>query len=335
VLTLATGLRDAGWPVLVICPPGPLQGRCRDAAIPSWAVPMGGADLALASIRVRHLVRRWQPQLVHSHGLRAGTAVSRAGLAARWVHTHHLDGWFTSSRLRMEAHRRELRRLGRRTDLQIAVSTAVADFVTAEVGVAALKVRTVPNGINPLRARLRQRPSGSTVGTLARLTDTKGIDLAVMALATPAGHGLSLRVGGVGPELGNLIDLAAAMQVEGRVHFVGEVEDRQRFFDACDVVWVPSRAEPFGLVACEAMSAGVPVVASRVGGLPEILDPPNAGACVAPANPAALASVTTAILSDSERYRRLSAAGPERVMKQFSAAVMVARTGDIYREALA
>jgi glycosyltransferase involved in cell wall biosynthesis len=296
---------------------------------------MSGTSLPLAAIRFRHLVRRWHPDLVHSHGLRAGMIVSRAGVGARWVHTHHLDGWFTVSRLRIAAHRRELQLVGRRADLQIAVSTAVADFVTGEVGIPETKVRTVPNGIYPLRAKVRLGPSAATVGTLARLTQTKGIDLAVLALATPQGRELSLRVGGEGPELSNLIDLAASLEVAGRIHFVGEVQNRQQFFDSCDVVWVPSRAEPFGLVACEAMSAGVPVVASRVGGLPEILDPPNAGACVAPANPGALASVTTAILADAERYQRLSVAGVERVLKHFDATQMGARTSDVYREALA
>jgi glycosyltransferase involved in cell wall biosynthesis len=296
---------------------------------------MSGTSLPLAAVRLRHLVRRWQPDLVHSHGLRAAMIVSRAGSGPRWVHTHHLDGWFTASRLRIAAHRREMQLVGRRTDLQIAVSTAVADFVTGEVGVPANKVRIVPNGIYPLRVKARRGPSGATVGTLARLTQTKGIDLAVMALATTPGRGLSLRIGGTGPELGNLIDLAASLEVADRIHFVGEVQDRQQFFDSCDVVWVPSRAEPFGLVACEAMSAGVPVVASRVGGLPEILDPPNAGACVAPANPSALASVTTAILADAERYQRLSAAGVERVLQHFEATRMGVHTSEVYREALA
>jgi glycosyltransferase involved in cell wall biosynthesis len=335
VLTLATELRRAAWPVLVVCPEGQLRDRCREASIPSRAVPMSGASLPLAAIRFRHLARRWQPDLIHSHGLRAGVIVSRAGVGARWVHTHHLDGWFAASRLRIAAHRRALQLVGRGADLQIAVSTAVADFVTGEVGVPATKVRTVPNGIYPLQAKARLGPSGATVGTLARLTQTKGIDLAVMALATPAGRELSLRVGGAGPELSNLIDLATSMDVAGRIHFVGEVQDRQQFFDSCDVVWVPSRAEPFGLVACEAMSAGVPVVASRVGGLPEILDPPYAGACVAPANPGALASVTGAILADPERYQRLSAAGVERIREHFEATRMVAETSDVYREALA
>jgi len=334
VLTLARQLQAAAWAPLVVAPPGPLGERCSAAGIASFSLPMSGAALATAPIQLRQLARHSGIDLVHSHALRAGMVARRAGLATPLVHTHHLDGWFTSSRLRTSAHRRELRRLAARADRQIAVSVSVLDFLRDEVGLDPAPLRLVVNGIEPLLPRQRPAPAASLVGTLARLTKAKGIDLAVMALATPAGRELTLQVGGSGPELASLVDLAASLGVADRVHFVGDVVDRQQFFDRCDVVWVPSREEPFGLVACEAMSAGVPVVATRVGGLPEILDPPHSGILVGPANPAALASVTAALLADPERYRRLSAAGPERVREHFSAQRMGAMTQAVYRELL-
>lgn len=334
VLTLGRELLRAGWQVAVAAPPGDLLSRCQALGMPSFAVGATGKDLAAAPIRLRRLARRYHADLVHTHGLRAGWIAQRAHLPFPWVHTHHLDAWFTASRLRRTLHRRELRAIGQRARLQIAVSQSVFGFVTEGIGIPTERVRLVPNGIDPLLPRLRERPSAARVGVLASLIPSKGVDLAVMALATPAGRGLSLTVGGAGPELQSLLDLAERLQVAGRVDFVGSVTDRQRFFDDCDVVWVPSRAEPFGLVACEAMSAGLPVVGTRVGGLPEILDPPRAGALVAPANPTALASVTSALLADGERYRRLCQAGPERVRARYSAARMAALTRGVYREVL-
>ncbi len=334
VITLARQLQAASWQALVVCPEGPLRERCAQAGIASAGLGMSGPQLAAAPVRLRQLARRFDADLVHSHALRAGMMVRRARTGLPWVHTHHLDGWFTTSRPRLMAHRHELRLLAARADRQIAVSAAVLEFLEVELGVGGAHLRLVANGIDPLRPRLRPRPAGARVGTLARLTHAKGIDLAVMALAAPAGRDLSLLVGGSGPELRSLIDLAASLGVASRVHFLGDVADRQQFFDSCDVVWVPSREEPFGLVACEAMSAGVPVVASRVGGLPEILDPPNSGVLVGPANPAALASVTAALLADSERYQRLSGAGVERVLQHFSAQKMGALTRGVYREVL-
>jgi len=334
VLTLARELGAAGWEAAVVCPDGDLRGRCSALGVLSFELATGARDLALAPVKLRHLARRYRADVIHSHALRAGSVARRARSSTPWVHTHHLDAWFTSSPLRIRAHRRELRRIGQKADLQIAVSTSVFNFVTETVGCARERVRVVPNGIDPLLARSRSQPLGSTVGVLASLVPSKGIDLALMALTTPAGRGLRLRVGGTGPELASLLDLAEQLQVSSRVSFVGEVVDRQAFFDSCDVVWVPSRREPFGLVACEALSAGVPVVASRVGGLPEILEAPRYGVLVAPAHPAGLASVTAALLTDHERYSRLSEAGPERVRQRFSAARMAALTRGVYREAL-
>ncbi|HUY53658.1 MAG TPA: glycosyltransferase family 4 protein [Candidatus Nanopelagicaceae bacterium] len=334
VFTLARQLLAASWAPLVVCPEGPLQERCSEAGIAHLPLIMSGTGLAAAPIRLRQMVRHHDVDLVHSHALRAGMVLRRARVPNPFVHTHHLDGWFTASRLRTRLHRRELRQVAASADRQIAVSASVLDFLRDEVGLDPGRLRLVVNGIDPLRARLRPAPAGFRVGTLARLTPAKGIDLAVMALAAPAGRNLSLQVGGTGPELAPLIDLAASLGVADRVHFVGDVVDRQQFFEGCDVVWVPSREEPFGLVACEAMSAGVPVVASRVGGLPEIIEAPHAGILVSPANPAALASVTAALLADPERYRRLSLAGPERVLKHFSAQRMAALTRGVYREIL-
>ncbi|HVC40167.1 MAG TPA: glycosyltransferase family 4 protein [Candidatus Dormibacteraeota bacterium] len=334
VLTLAQELTAAGWVALVCCPPGELVERSQAAGLAVAPIRMAGRGWASAPIQLRQLARRWRASLVHSHGLRAGALVRRARTPAPHVHTHHLDGWFTASPLRVAIHRRELQALGRSAQLEIAVSNAVAEFLTQEVGVDSTRIRVVANGIQPLPVRERTRAQGRRVGVLARLTQSKGVDIAILALTTPAGRGLTLDVGGSGPELAALVDLAYLVGVADRVNFVGEVTDRESFFANLDLAWVPSRAEPFGLTACEAMSSGLPVVASRVGGLSEILDPPRAGLVVGAANPAALASVSAALLSDPARYAALSAAGVDRVRRRFSAARMGALTRGVYREAI-
>lgn len=334
VLTLARELSGSGWEPLVVCPPGELVERCRAEELAVASLEMTGRQWLSAPGRLRRLARRWGPALVHSHGLRAGALLRRSRPRVPMVHTQHLDGWFTATPSRIALHRLELRRIGRAAALQIAVSKAVADFVTHEVGCDSRRLRVVPNGIVPLEAKLRSGPRGRRVGVLARLGASKGVDIAILALTTPAGRGLSLTVGGVGPELPALVDLAYTQGVAERVDFVGEVIDRAGFFASCDLAWVPSRAEPFGLVACEAMSSGLPVVATRVGGLPEILEPPRAGLVVGPANPAALASVSAALLDDPGRYARISAEGAARVRQHYSAARMGALTRGVYRELL-
>ena len=332
VLTLAQELTAADWVPLVACPPGELVDRCRDLGLAVSPMLMNGRGWASAPSQLPQLARRWHASVVHSHGLRAGALLRRARPAAPQVHTHHLDGWFTASPLRVVIHRRELRALDRAAQLQIAVSNSVAEFLTDQVGVDSRRLRVVPNGIQPLPPLVRTAAAGRRVGVLARLTQSKGVDIAILALATPAGKSMTLNVGGTGPELAALVDLAFTTGVADRVNFVGEVIDREQFFAGCDLAWVPSRAEPFGLTACEAMSSGLPVVASRVGGLPEILDPPLAGLVVGAANPAALASVSAGLLDDQGRYAALSAAGPDRIRRRFSAARMGALTRGVYRE---
>ena len=334
VLLQALELKESGWGPVVVCPDGPLRQRCAEAGVPSLGPERGGWDPISGPPRLRRLLRRLAPDLVHTHGLRAGGLVRRTHLGVPLVHTHHLDSWFTRGSVRRMAHAHELRRLARAARLEIAVSQSVRRFLVEEVGVDAARVRVIPNGVRPLLGEPRHGPEGRRVATLSSLIPSKGIDLAITALATPLGSRLRLTVGGSGPELAGLLDLATGLKVADRVDFVGPVEDRAAFFAACDIAWVPSRQEPFGLVACEAMTCGVPVVAARVGGLPEILDPPHAGICVPPANPAALASVTAALLDDRERYARLSRAGFERAADEFSASRMGARTRQVYREVL-
>ena len=334
VLTLAQELTAAGWVPMVACPPGELVGRCREQGVAVTPIQMSGRGWASAPIQLRHLARRGRVGVVHSHGLRAGALLRRAHTAAPQVHTHHLDGWFTASSVRVAIHRHELRALGRAAHLQIAVSNSVAEFLTDQVGADSRRLRVIPNGILPLPVLARSAAAGRRVGVLAQLHQSKGVDIAILALATPAGRSMTLNIGGTGPELAALVDLAYTSGVADRVNFVGEVTDRERFFAGCDLGWIPSRAEPFGLTACEAMSSGLPVVASRVGGLTEILDPPRAGLVVGAANPGALASVSAGVLDDSPRYAALSAAGPERIRRRFSAARMGALTRGVYREVM-
>ena len=334
VLTLGQELSAAGWSVLVACPPGELVERCRNSDLSVSNMAMGGRGWASAPVQLRQLARRWKPGVIHSHGLRAGALVRRARPRVPQVHTHHLDGWFTASPLRVAIHRLELRSLDRAAQLQIAVSNSVAQFLTDQVGADSRRIRVIPNGIQPLPPLVRSAPGGRRVGVLARLTQSKGVDVAILALATTSGRHFTLNIGGSGPEMAALVDLAYTAGVADRVNFWGEVTDREQFFAACDLAWVPSRAEPFGLSACEAMSSGLPVVASRVGGLAEILDPPRAGLVVAPANPAALASVSAGLLADDPRYAGLSAAGPDRIRRRFSAGRMGALTRGVYREVI-
>ncbi|HUY61491.1 MAG TPA: glycosyltransferase, partial [Candidatus Dormibacteraeota bacterium] len=190
VLTLAGRLGAEGWEPTVVCPPGSLVDRCRERHLPVVALPMAGRSIAVAAPRLRRVVRRLRPGMLHTHGLRAGALA----LAARpdtvaWVHTAHLDDWYVPSLPRRFVHRRLARAVARRADRQIAVSASVATFLRQRVGVAGARVVTIPNGIEPLGRCSGPAPAGRRVGLLASLVPSKGVDVALRAVASEAGRG--------------------------------------------------------------------------------------------------------------------------------------------------
>jgi glycosyltransferase involved in cell wall biosynthesis len=130
----------------------------------------------------------------------------------------------------------------------------------------------------------------------------KGIDtlLRAMQLLARDRPALELRVAGRGKDLDRARSLAEALGIAHRVRFLGAVDDdqRDRLFAGARVLLMPSRFEGFGMVAAEAMAAGVPLVATTAGSLPEVVDPPRGGVLVPPDDPAALATAVARLLDD-------------------------------------
>lgn len=127
-----------------------------------------------------------------------------------------------------------------------------------------------------------QGPGEKTVGFLGRLASEKGIDLLLTALAMlPPSY--KLLIAGDGPARGALRELTATLNLEKRVNFLGWVSDKRSFFSKISVLVVPStQAESFGLVVTEAMAWGVPVIASRLGAIPEVIEHNKTGFLIKP-----------------------------------------------------
>jgi glycosyltransferase involved in cell wall biosynthesis len=177
------------------------------------------------------------------------------------------------------------------------------------------KVRVVPHVIRAFAERSRAR-SGEHVLVASRLAPEKGVEVAVEACARA---GLPLVVAGDGPQ-------AAALRTAPGVRFVGSVsaEELAALRANAALAIVPSRAaETFGLAAAEAMAAGVPVVATAVGALPELVDP---AALVAPGDPSALADAARARFGDEDA----GTAGLHRISALASPAAVSARLREVY-----
>ena len=170
---------------------------------------------------------------------------------------------------------------------------------------------------------------------IGRHVPQKGFDVLLRALAVLTGANLpkfDLILAGDGPEHPALRALAAELGVAERVHFPGRVEHDEalRLFAGSLFFVLPSRKEPFGLVNLEAMMTGKAVIASRVGGVPEIVNDKQNGLLVPPEDPAALARAIAQLMTNVPLRRKLGLAGRERA-KCFTWARAVDRYFSVYQ----
>jgi glycosyltransferase involved in cell wall biosynthesis len=172
------------------------------------------------------------------------------------------------------------------------------------------------------------------VGFVGRLVRQKGVDLALQAFAEASpGHPHSrLVIVGDGPARGDLEALAGRLAPKASVIFAGWVEDASSVMPAFDMVVAPSRWEGFGLVVLEAMSHGLPVIATRAGSFPEIVIDGQTGLLVPSECPSALAKAMKELMIDPRRAASMGQKGQSRVVESFSVRKMVDATIRTYEE---
>jgi glycosyltransferase involved in cell wall biosynthesis len=224
----------------------------------------------------------------------------------------------------------------------IAVSQAVRAALLAS-GISDDRIETIPTGVEwpavlpdaqerrAIRSRWGFDDRHFVVGHMGAFTAEKGQDVAINAAALlqprlPGLPGLRMILAGEGP-------LRGSMQASSVVILPGHISDRAEFFAALDLFIMPSRSEAWGLAALEAMAHGVPVVASNIGGLPEMIEAGETGWLVTPGDPGELADAIDRAASDRENLRATGLRGRER-SKRFSVEETAARTEAFYRRML-
>lgn len=219
----------------------------------------------------------------------------------------------------------------------VANSAALARRLRRE-GVPARKIAIVPNGLDvaaftPAPARsLRRR-----VIMVANLRPEKGHDLLITAAARvvrqfPDAH---FTLVGDGPARGALGAQIAAHELEHAFALLGERDDVPALLAQADIAVLPSRTESMPNAVLEAMAAGLPVIATHVGGIPDIIDHMRTGLLIPPENPAALADQIAALMADAALAARLGAAARAEVRARFSFERMVASIDALYVRELA
>jgi glycosyltransferase involved in cell wall biosynthesis len=265
--------------------------------------------------------------LVHTHLVHAD--VYGALGARRLVSTKHNDDPFRAGPFRLVE-----RALTRRAGRVVAITLSLARFLVERVGLPRGKVTTIHYGLDDLPAAWGANPPSPVSDTarvllaVCRLERQKGVDVAVRALpAVRRRHpDAELVVLGEGPERPALERLARELDVP--LHLLGRVPDVAAWLRRADVLVHPVRWEGFGLALLEAMLAELPVVATSVSSIPEIVVDGETGLLVPADDAGALGEAIAGVLDDPHGY---GAAGLARARAEFSVARMAERTLDVYR----
>ena len=300
--TLVAAARTAGHEQLVL---HPFAAHPERAELAGLVAPVRYSGRRARRVPELPRLRTWlgqqldafRPDVVHVHLFHAAALVAslprRPG--RRLLLTHHHGDTYTYGR-----HRAQLavdRLLPRRFDMVAAVSGSVADFLVEDFGVPARRVRVVLNGWEGDPRRHVPEPDALRVVSVGNLRPAKGHLVLVDAFAEVARRAPAARLAlvGDGPLRQEVEARVQALGLSGRVQLKGPVDDVWPELAAADIFVMPSHREPLGIAVLEAMAAGLPVVASRVGGLPELVEAGVNGELVPPGDPLALASAVLAL----------------------------------------
>jgi glycosyltransferase involved in cell wall biosynthesis len=316
---------------------GPLASELSERGIPVHVL-MRSCVKRKASARyaleLRGLVRRMRPDLVHAHlyatAVAAGAATVGTGIPL--IVTEQTEAPWRNGRARLAS-----RFAYGRARAVIAVSDPIRDLLITEYRVPAAKVKVVRNAVKPMRSRDRNGRPGHIVGTIARLHPEKGIGFLLDAAPQIAAAVPDVRFAlvGEGPLRDELEAQADLLGIADRVDFVGGRADARRLISGFDVLALPSVSEGTPLTIVEAMLAGVPVVASAVGGIPEQIEDRETGLLVSPGDTAALSAAVTQALTDPTLRQKVSRAARAHAESEFNHDDMVERIAATYARAQA
>lgn len=343
-LQLARASRARGDEAVFVAPRrGPFVERVEREGFTAHLVDVGRLHRLRGASALARLLRRERVDLLHTHTLAAANALGR--FAARRT------GIPVVSHLHIENRFRPSTR-----PLLQAADNVTARWAAALVAVSEdtrrayerqgypRRIEVVHNGValdgatpGGVRAELGIPVEAPLVGEVGRLCEVKGQRELIEALAeVPDAHavlvGADLEQGGAYRR--TLEQAAERAGVRDRVVFAGEREDARAVVAELDVLALPSWTEGLPLVVLEAMALRRPVVATPVGGTPEVVVDGETGVLVPPRDPAALAEALRRLIADADLRRRLGEAGYERVRSRFSEQAMQERVLAIYDRVL-
>lgn len=297
---------------------------------------------------LRRAVDERRPDIVVTHSVKSHFLLWRSHLSRRypWVAFHH--GYTTTDR-KMRVYNRLDRWSLPAAGHLITVCQAFARELASNTGVSPTKISVLHNSI-----RLQPPATAAEAQTLRLgfgIANDERIVLAVGRLSKEKAHAdlitafahlrksdpennCKLMIVGEGPERGKLESIAASFDQNANVIFAGQVTDLRAFYAAADVLVLPSHSEGSPQVLLEAMAAKVPVVATRVGGVPEMVEHDESALLVPANDPSSMSAAILRVLTDAELAHRLTAKASALVATKYSPEKYVRPLVDIYREVI-
>lgn len=329
------------WSVVAADPRGVLSQRLTQAGLRTTGLTIKN-DLDIhAGLRLRRLVQTEKAQIVHFHTARAhALSPWLSGLPVKRVVTRRMDyrvrpGLFT--RLLYE----------KSVDAVVAISHGVQTALTAG-GVSPAHISIIPSGIDTPRftvtneQRVQQRaaqgiaPDEIVVLAVGALAERKGHSTLLQAAVQLQQNGVQLRylICGDGPLRAALENEAQHLGLTGTVHFLGFCSDIINYLTVADIFVHVPLWEGLGVAVIEALAAGLPVVASRVGGIPELVEDGHSGLLIAPQEPFALATAIKQLIDDLPWARSLGLQGQRFVRTRYDVTAMAQANEALYYKLL-
>ena len=314
----------------------PFIARLKRANIPVTAVVTGARGYLREYRSLGNIVAQLKPDVIHTHGYRAdviGGAVARAHGVATVSTVHGFTGTGKGNRFNERVQCFALRF----ADAIVAVSRPLLETLR-RAGVPSDRVRFIPNGFTP-PARMMKRADARrtlgipddalTAGWVGRLSREKGADVVLAALAR-SDVSWRLSMIGEGADRDRLIQQAADLGIADRVVWHGAVANAGAVLQAFDAFVLSSRTEGTPLALFEAMFARVPIVATSVGGVPDVVTSQHA-LLVPTQHPSAIAEALAELRRDPSAAKQRSELARDRVLKAFSAEAWLEAVEEVYR----
>lgn len=312
-----------------------------DPRITVWSMGRGLGNSYVLPWKLARRLRAGRYDVVHTHNwsvfLEGGIAawLARVPIAIHTVHGPYLPCGPTLLQRGKRALRHALERwVARGFRRVVAVSDSIRDYIPATVGIAAQRLSTVHNGVGVSIESVAARRVGEalTFITVGRLDVIKNHELMLRAFARVAGAHPQARLllVGDGPQRPALEALADELGLRARIELPGFRTDVADLLARADVFLMSSRYEGISIALLEAMRAGLPAVATRVGGIPETVLPQRTGLLVESGDTEAFAGAMESLASSPELRQSLGSAAREFQQREFSLDAMLTRYGALY-----